>query len=119
MAANIEDYKSEYPIVRIRPEPSSLRFSTYASAHFVRYSAPPLPLTSPSLSPILTTPETLQDRDTHIRESWVKAMEARIVRDELVKCQRGEGVNHYKNCQHLAEMYTGMIRENKVGLKLI
>lgn len=43
-------------------------------------------------------------------------MEARIVREELVKCQRGEGVNHYKRCGHLAEMYTGMIRENKVSL---
>jgi pantothenate synthetase len=41
-------------------------------------------------------------------------MEARIVREELVKCQRGEGVNHYKKCQYLAEMYTGMIRDNKV-----
>lgn len=42
-------------------------------------------------------------------------MEARLVREELVKCQRAEGVNHYKECQHLAEMYTGMIRENKVS----
>ncbi|KAJ9104689.1 hypothetical protein QFC20_004461 [Naganishia adeliensis] len=61
--------------------------------------------------------KTLSERDTHIRESWVKAMEARIVREELVKCQRGEGVNHYKRCGHLAEMYTGMIRENKVSLR--
>lgn len=45
-------------------------------------------------------------------------MEARIVREELVKCQRGEGVNHYKRCGHLAEMYTGMIRENKVSVVL-
>lgn len=59
--------------------------------------------------------ETLSDRTHHIRESWVKAMEARLVREELVKCQRAEGVNHYKECQHLAEMYTGMIRENKVS----
>lgn len=59
--------------------------------------------------------ETLAERDNHIRESWVKAMEARIVREELVKCQRGEGVNHYKKCGHLAEMYTGMIRDNKVS----
>ncbi|KAI5450625.1 hypothetical protein NCC49_002884 [Naganishia albida] len=64
--------------------------------------------------------KTLSERDSHIRESWVKAMEARIVREELVKCQRGEGVNHYKRCGHLAEMYTGMIRENKVkGYKII
>ncbi|GHJ90353.1 hypothetical protein NliqN6_6755 [Naganishia liquefaciens] len=64
--------------------------------------------------------KTLSERDNHIRESWVKAMEARIVREELVKCQRGEGVNHYKKCHHLAEMYTGMIRDNKVkGYKII
>jgi len=43
-------------------------------------------------------------------------MKARIVRGELIKCQRGEGVNHYKHCRELAEMYTGMIRENKVRL---
>lgn len=42
-------------------------------------------------------------------------MKARIVRGELIKCQRGEGVNHYKHCRDLAEMYTGMIRENKVS----
>jgi hypothetical protein len=43
-------------------------------------------------------------------------MEARLVRDELVKCQRAEGVNHYQSCKELAEKYTGMIRENKVTL---
>lgn len=42
-------------------------------------------------------------------------MKARLVRGELIKCQRGEGVNHYKHCRDLAEMYTGMIRENKVS----
>jgi len=45
----------------------------------------------------------------------VKAMEARLVRAELQKCHRGEGVNHYKNCKEIAEMYAGMIRENKVS----
>ncbi|KAK8849468.1 hypothetical protein IAR55_004801 [Kwoniella newhampshirensis] len=64
--------------------------------------------------------QILQDRDTHIRESWIKAMEARIVRDELQKCYRGEGVNHLQNCKVLAEKYAGMIRENKVqGYKQI
>ncbi|KAG7561881.1 hypothetical protein FFLO_02698 [Filobasidium floriforme] len=62
----------------------------------------------------------LDEQDLHIRESWVAAMKARIVRGELIKCQRGEGVNHYKHCRDLAEMYTGMIRENKVkGYKII
>lgn len=42
-------------------------------------------------------------------------MEARLVREELQKCHRGEGVNHYANCKELAERYTDMIRDNKVG----
>jgi hypothetical protein len=42
-------------------------------------------------------------------------MEARLVRAELQKCYRGEGVNHLQNCKELAELYAGMIRANKVG----
>ena len=42
-------------------------------------------------------------------------MEARIVRGELQKCYRGEGVNQLQNCKELAEKYAGMIRDNKVG----
>lgn len=42
-------------------------------------------------------------------------MEARIVRGELQKCYRGEGVNHLQNCKELAEKYAGMIRDNKVS----
>jgi hypothetical protein len=42
-------------------------------------------------------------------------MEARLVRKELQKCYRGEGVNSYQNCRELAEQYTKMIRDNKVG----
>lgn len=41
-------------------------------------------------------------------------MEARLVREELQKCYRGEGVNHLENCKDLAEKYTAMIRDNKV-----
>ncbi|KAJ3483395.1 hypothetical protein NLI96_g6344 [Meripilus lineatus] len=62
----------------------------------------------------------VQDRENWIRESWVKAMEARIVRTNLEKCYRVEGVNHYENCKHLADRYTEMLRENKVkGYKQI
>jgi NADH dehydrogenase (ubiquinone) 1 beta subcomplex subunit 10 len=43
-------------------------------------------------------------------------MEARLVRGELQKCYRGEGVNQLQNCKELAERYAGMIRENKVSL---
>ena len=49
-----------------------------------------------------------------MRESWVKAMELRLVRDELDKCYKGEGVNHYENCRWLAEKYLHMMRENRV-----
>lgn len=58
---------------------------------------------------------TLKAREEHVRESWIKAMEARIVRGELQKCYRGEGVNQLQNCKELAEKYAGMIRDNKVS----
>jgi hypothetical protein len=44
----------------------------------------------------------------------VKAMEARLVREELEKCQKSEGVNHYENCRWLTEKYLKMLKENKV-----
>jgi len=55
----------------------------------------------------------LQEREDFIRESWIKAMEARLVRDELVKCQRHEGVNSMENCRWLSEKYAQMLVENK------
>lgn len=57
-------------------------------------------------------------RDAFLREEWVKAMEARLVREELDKCHRAEGVNHYENCKWLAEKYLKMLRENKVRFVL-
>lgn len=54
------------------------------------------------------------EREHHVRESWVKAMEARLVREELKKCYRGEGVNHMQNCKDLAERYALMIRDNAI-----
>ena len=56
----------------------------------------------------------IEARDQHLRESWVKAMEARLVREELEKCQKSEGVNHYENCKWLSEKYLTMLKENKV-----
>lgn len=41
-------------------------------------------------------------------------MEARIVRENLEKCYRVEGVNHLENCRHLADRYVEMLKENKV-----
>ncbi len=58
----------------------------------------------------------LEAREEHIRESWVKAMEARLVRDELEKCHRSEGVNHYENCKWLVDKYLVMLKESKVRL---
>ncbi|TDL14586.1 hypothetical protein BD410DRAFT_182006 [Rickenella mellea] len=58
--------------------------------------------------------ERVKARDEHIRESWVHAMEARIVRTELTKCQRTEGVNHYENCKEWADRYLTLLAENRV-----
>lgn len=56
----------------------------------------------------------LKERDEIIRESWVRAMEAKIVRDNMSKCYRLEGVNHNEKCRDLAERYAQMLKENKV-----
>ncbi|CAE6447132.1 unnamed protein product [Rhizoctonia solani] len=56
----------------------------------------------------------LESRDKAIRESWVKTMEARLVREELQKCQRYEGVNHYQSCKELAEKYIDLLKDAKV-----
>lgn len=56
----------------------------------------------------------LEERDNHIRESWVKAMEVRLVRDEVEKCQKAEGVNHYENCKWLVDKYLDKLRDNRV-----
>ncbi|KAJ7178848.1 hypothetical protein C8R43DRAFT_974439 [Mycena crocata] len=59
-------------------------------------------------------------RDQHIQESWVKAMEVRLVRDELEKCHKGEGQNALENCRWLAEKYAKMLQDNKLrGYKTI
>ncbi|KJA26378.1 hypothetical protein HYPSUDRAFT_199113 [Hypholoma sublateritium FD-334 SS-4] len=58
--------------------------------------------------------EKLQQREDHIKESWVKTMELRLVRDELGKCHKAEGVNHYENCRWLSEKYLAMLKYNRV-----
>lgn len=40
-------------------------------------------------------------QDAIIREQWVKSMMARLVREEMGKCYRREGVNHLEKCGHL------------------
>ncbi|CAI6332182.1 unnamed protein product [Periconia digitata] len=40
-------------------------------------------------------------QDAIIREQWVRSMMARLVRDEMNKCYRREGVNHLEKCGDL------------------
>ncbi len=40
-------------------------------------------------------------QDAVIREQWVQSMMARLIRDEMGKCYRREGVNHLEKCGHL------------------
>ncbi|GJE85517.1 hypothetical protein PsYK624_015960 [Phanerochaete sordida] len=65
-----------------------------------------------------TSPEflakKLKERDEHVRETWIRAMEARIVRDNLQKCYRLEGVNYLENCKDIAERYAQMLKDNRV-----
>ncbi|KAG0368753.1 hypothetical protein BGZ54_001235 [Gamsiella multidivaricata] len=56
----------------------------------------------------------LRSRALAVRESWIKAMEGRIVQKELKKCYRAEGVNHYQNCKHLVDLYMTSLREKRV-----
>ena len=56
----------------------------------------------------------LAEREQTIRESWVRAMEARIVQTNLQKCYRIEGTNNLETCKHLADRYTEMLKENRV-----
>lgn len=72
-------------------------------------------------------------RNQKIRDDWVKAMEARIIKEKLDECYRTEGVNHCKlsphshkllfctdsfcldqSCRHLADMYFETIKNNRV-----
>lgn len=78
-------------------------------------------------------------RAQKIRDDWVKAMEARIIKEKLDECYRTEGVNHCmytllgnvraldsqrrklktrlfidQNCRDLADLYIKTIKENKV-----
>ncbi|KAG4305440.1 hypothetical protein PORY_000996 [Pneumocystis oryctolagi] len=51
-------------------------------------------------------------KDYAIRETWIKAMEMRLVREELDKCYKTESVNHYENCRKLADLYWSMLRKD-------
>ncbi|KAJ4325828.1 hypothetical protein N0V94_000389 [Neodidymelliopsis sp. IMI 364377] len=53
-------------------------------------------------------------QDAIIREQWVKSMMARLVREEMGKCYRREGVNHLEKCGHLRERYFELLKDAKV-----
>ncbi len=59
--------------------------------------------------------EILAQRDETVRENWVRTMQARIVREELQKCHKAEGVNHYQVCHELAKTYQELLRDAKVS----
>ncbi|KAF8591102.1 hypothetical protein K439DRAFT_1327822, partial [Ramaria rubella] len=54
------------------------------------------------------------EREHIIREQWIKAMELRIIQEQLSKCQKSEGVNHYENCRDWSERYLNMLEDSKV-----
>ncbi|KAN0063930.1 hypothetical protein ACQY0O_003536 [Thecaphora frezii] len=62
----------------------------------------------------------LAAREERVREDWIKTMEARIVREELQKCHKAEGVNHYQVCAALAKKYHNLLADAKVkGFRII
>ena len=56
----------------------------------------------------------IAERDRVIRESWVAAMEAKLVREKLDRCYQAEGVNHMESCKDLREQYLDMLRDHRV-----
>jgi hypothetical protein len=61
--------------------------------------------------PELITDAPYKMDDIFLRESWIKAMMLRLVRDQLNACYRDNGVNHYENCAHLSELYLKWMKE--------
>ncbi|KAK0550306.1 hypothetical protein OC845_002743 [Tilletia horrida] len=62
----------------------------------------------------------VESREEKIREDWIRTMQARIVREELQKCYKAEGVNHYQVCNGLVQTYNKLLKDAKVkGYKII
>ncbi|KAJ1970248.1 hypothetical protein IWQ62_000075 [Dispira parvispora] len=53
-------------------------------------------------------------RDQYLRESWVRAMELRVLQKQLKKCYRTEGVNYMQNCRALGELYLDMAKAQRL-----
>lgn len=43
--------------------------------------------------------------------------EARLVREEITKCHRAEGVNHYEACHDLVQHYLELLKDAKVRMR--
>lgn len=76
----------------------------------------PVVLTASQI-PFYDAPAVLDARAERVRQDWVKTMEARIVREELQKCRKAEGINSYYYCKPLVETYLGLLREAKVSVR--
>ena len=61
----------------------------------------------------------IAERDRVIRESWVAAMEAKLVREKLDRCYQAEGVNHMESCKDLREQYLDMLRDHRVRVRVL
>ncbi|KOS16530.1 nadh-ubiquinone oxidoreductase 12 kda mitochondrial precursor [Malassezia pachydermatis] len=55
-----------------------------------------------------------EQNEEAIREEWIKVMQVRLVHDELQKCHRAEGENHYQVCAPIAKVYADLLKEAKV-----
>lgn len=91
------------------------------------------------INPCLLNIAVYAARNQKIRDDWVKAMEARLIKEKLDECYRVEGVNHCecfeyrckdlsmrdltlfiislkidKSCRDLADMYLKTIKTHRV-----
>lgn len=57
-------------------------------------------------------------QDAIIREQWVKSMMARLIREEMGKCYRREGVNHLEKCGALRGKTTPILELREGGLRV-
>ncbi|WFC98641.1 hypothetical protein MYAM1_001372 [Malassezia yamatoensis] len=55
-----------------------------------------------------------QNKADSIREEWIKVMQVRLVREELQKCYRAEGENHYQVCSPIVKVYNDLLKEARV-----
>eukprot|EP00924_Labyrinthula_sp_SR-Ha-C_P007244 snap_masked-scaffold_8-processed-gene-13.35-mRNA-1 protein AED:0.13 eAED:0.13 QI:0/-1/0/1/-1/1/1/0/91 len=59
--------------------------------------------------------KNLDARAQRVREKAIAVQQAILIRNELTKCYRREGVNHYQLCKDLAQKYVDVIRKPDFG----